>query len=157
MMKIVSKRMIYMLLVVLWMIIIFGFSSQDGDKSQKTSNIITDSIVKLINNVSNDNVEKELQENVSFIVRKIAHFSAYLIGGILIFNLFNTFSLKIKYIIILTIIFGAVYAMSDEVHQYFVSDRSAQFRDVCIDTSGVAVATIIRYIMIKKHNMRKEK
>lgn len=155
--KIVSKRVIYVLLVILWMIIIFCFSSQDGDKSQKTSNIITDSIVKIIDNVSNDNVNLEFQENVSFIVRKIAHFSIYLIGGILIYNLFNTFSLKTKYIIILTIIFGALYAVSDEVHQYFVSDRSAQFRDVCIDTSGVVAATIIRYIMTKKHNIRKDK
>lgn len=156
MMKIVYKRIIYLILIIAWMITIFCFSNQDGDASQGTSDMVTDRIVDILQNISKIEIANEEKEIVSFIVRKTAHFSIYFLGGILIFNFLNTFSIKKKYMIILTIIFGVFYSVLDEMHQYFVSGRSAQFKDVCIDTSGVILATIIKYIICIKNNIRKE-
>ena len=44
----------------------------------------------------------------------------------------------------ISIICGIIYACFDEFHQYFVTGRSAQFRDVLIDTSGVIISIVIR-------------
>lgn len=145
-----KKRIFYAILVVMWMIVIFGFSSQNGEESQGTSDKITDRIVNVImQNFENYDYE-DLKDTVSFIVRKLAHFTAYFIGGILIFGFFSTFDLKMKNIILLTVIFGALYAISDEVHQFFVAERAAQVRDVFIDSFGVVVATIIRSTIVKR-------
>lgn len=146
MMKIVTnnkKRIFYGILVILWMILVFSFSSQNGDESQSTSDIITDRIVEVITKI-NTNVEYEnTRDCISFIIRKLAHFSIYFIGGVLIFNFMNTFSMKLKYTILLSIIFGVLYAISDEFHQLFIAERSAQVRDILIDSSGIIIATFL--------------
>lgn len=144
------KRIIYFILIIIWMITVFCFSNQNGAESQDTSDTITDKVVQTV--YKSDNIEKkqEIKGVVNFIVRKLAHFTIYFIGGILIFGFLNTFSIKMKYIIILTIMFGFLYAISDEIHQLFISDRSARIMDVLIDTCGVALATISRYLVCRK-------
>lgn len=138
-----KKRIFYGILVIIWMILVFSFSSQNGDESQSTSDIITDEVVKVITKVNSDVEYESARDCISFIIRKLAHFSIYFIGGILIFNFINTFSMKLKYTILLSIIFGVLYAISDEFHQLFIAERSAQFRDILIDSSGVIIATFL--------------
>ena len=59
-------------------------------------------------------------------------------------NLANTFNLlSTRNRIVFCIIFGMMYAASDELHQKFVDGRSAEIRDVCIDTLGVVFGVII--------------
>lgn len=137
------KRLIYGILIIMWMVLVFAFSSQNGEKSQKTSGYLTDKVVQMIIKVKPNMNIKELRENISFIVRKIAHFSIYFIGSILIFNFLSTFSLKLKEVILLTTILGVLYAVSDEIHQLFISERAGQIRDVLIDSAGVIIATFI--------------
>lgn len=138
------KRILYGIFVIIWMILVFSFSSQNGDESQSTSDIITDRVVEVITKI-NTNVEYEsTRECISFIIRKLAHFSIYFIGGILIFNFINTFSIKPKYIILLSIVFGVLYAISDEFHQFFIAERSAQIKDVLIDSLGGIIAIFLR-------------
>lgn len=139
--------MIYGILVVIWMILIFSFSNHTGTKSQNTSNIFTDRIVKVVMKITPNTDYTKVRKTISFIIRKLAHFSIYFIGGILIFGFINTFPIKKRNVVILTIIFGVLYAISDEIHQYFVEGRSAQVRDVLIDSAGIILATIIRYII----------
>ncbi len=141
------KRVIYVVLIILWMIIVFGFSGQNGEESSNLSSIITDKIAEIFfKNVSETELE-QLMANIGFIVRKLAHFSLYFVGGFLIFGFINTFNIRLKNKIILTIIFGFLYAISDELHQTFVEGRAGQFRDVLIDTSGVICITILMSII----------
>ncbi|MGL4522954.1 MAG: VanZ family protein, partial [Bacilli bacterium] len=44
---------------------------------------------------------------------------------------------------------SVLYAMSDEFHQYFISGRSAEWRDVVIDGSGAVIALTIIAIVNK--------
>lgn len=144
-----NKRIVYFILVIAWMIIVFSFSNQNGEESQNMSDTITDKIIQTICSSIDKDERQGTKDFVSFVVRKLAHFTIYFIGGILIFGLINTFSIKMKYIVILTVMFGFLYAVSDEIHQFFVSDRSARAMDVLIDTSGVGVAVICRYLVFK--------
>ena len=140
----IIKRIVYAVLIILWMITIFEFSNQNGDTSQGTSDVITDKIIEINNNLENK------RDQVSFCVRKLAHFSIYLIGGILAFGFFDTYSLQKKYVIAFALMFGIVYASLDEFHQSFISGRSAQIPDVCIDICGVITGEIIS-CFVKKH------
>ena len=45
--------------------------------------------------------------------------------------------------VIISLILGAIYAISDEFHQSFIPDRSSSFFDVIIDTSGVIFDILI--------------
>ena len=56
---------------------------------------------------------------------------------------------SIKYPLTMSILFSFLYACTDEIHQIFVPGRSAQFRDILIDTFGASFGAIITYLIIK--------
>ena len=42
---------------------------------------------------------------------------------------------------------AAVYAATDEFHQYFIPGRSAEVMDVCIDTLGASIGLAILFYL----------
>jgi len=145
------KKRAYLALIILWMLTVFLFSNQNGEESQKTSNFVTEIVVRILTYNQNISEIQELNliEKTGYIVRKFAHFSIYLLGGILICNYINTFDIKTNKKIIISIIIGVLYAAFDEFHQYFISGRSAQILDVCIDSLGIIVGVILISIIKK--------
>lgn len=137
----IHKKIFYLVLIIIWMIIVFMFSNQNGEESKKTSNSITKIIVQIItyNQDITEARRTEVMNDIDYIVRKCAHFSIYLLGGILIFNYINTFDLELKKKIVISILIGVLYASFDEFHQFFISERSGRIFDVCIDSLGVVV------------------
>lgn len=59
---------------------------------------------------------------------------------------------SVKYALAMSIFLSFLYACTDELHQIFVPGRSAQFRDILIDTLGASIGTIITYLIIKLFN-----
>lgn len=145
------KQLIYLLLVIMWMLTVFIFSNQNGTASQKTSSSITKIVVKVL--TYNKNLTEEsknvLMTKTDYIIRKLAHFSIYMLGGILIYNYINTYSIKPNRKLIISIIFGITYATTDELHQYFIAGRSSQILDVFIDTLGIITGVILINNIIK--------
>lgn len=142
-------KIIDILLVVIWMCTVFWFSSQVGDDSKAQSGNTIRKIITFFNkNITKENLEI-IVETLQPFVRKLAHFSIYTLGGILIYNLINKYNLNKKVKIIYTIIIGALYAASDEIHQLFVPYRSGQITDVLIDTCGVITGIIICIVLSK--------
>ena len=139
------KQIIYLSLVLIWMSTIFMFSNQTGGESQGLSQKVTKVIVEIITyNQDIEEVEKlELIENTDYFIRKLAHFSIYTLGGILIYNYINTYNLSKKNVILISILIGVTYAITDEMHQYFTSGRSARIFDVLIDSCGVVAGITI--------------
>lgn len=142
-------KIIDILLVVIWMCTVFWFSSQLGDDSKAQSGNTIRKIITFFNkNITKENLEI-IVETLQPFVRKLAHFSIYTLGGMLIYNLINKYNLNKKVKIIYTIIISALYATSDEIHQLFVPYRSGQVTDVLIDTCGV-ITGVILFIIIAK-------
>ena len=56
---------------------------------------------------------------------------------------------SVKYALAMSIFLSFLYAITDEIHQIFVPGRSAQFRDVLIDTLGASFGATITYLIIK--------
>lgn len=132
------KKRINILLVIIWMLLIFIMSSFDGTKSSNQSNFIVTFISQLFN-ISN-------VDNLSFIIRKTAHFTEYLILGLLVYNMLKDYS-KHTYIAIIICI---IYAISDEIHQIYVAGRTFKLLDIIIDTIGsICGITIMKYITTK--------
>ena len=68
------------------------------------------------------------------ILRKIAHLSEYAILGALLLRAIQRPTVAI--------LAGALYAVTDEVHQHFVRGRHAARYDVLIDTVGVTIGVL---------------
>ena len=59
---------------------------------------------------------------------------------------YDTKKISLKKQIGITMLFGYLYATSDEFHQMFSNGRTASPKDVCIDTLGVLFGIGICYI-----------
>ena len=141
-------KIIGIIFIFIWMVSIFAFSGQVGTESSGTSRKVTEFIVQLVSDKSIEENE-ELIGNLDKIIRKLAHYTIYTIGGILIYNYANTTDKSKKEKILYSIAFGAGYAITDELHQFFVPGRSARIFDVGIDTLGVITGVLLYLVIIK--------
>lgn len=145
------RKVLSTILVVLWMITIFHFSNQQGTGSSNTSKKVASIIINVFD-IKQEKTEQEKDEIVKIIepyIRKIAHYTIYMVGGILIVNCINSFINKEKTVIISSTISGILYATSDEVHQLLVNGRSGKVTDVVIDSIGIFTGIAI-YLLIKQ-------
>lgn len=142
-------KIIKMILIIAWMGVVFGFSNQGGTKSSSTSRKVT---VAVVQSVSDKTIEENesLIEKTEKVIRKLAHYTIYTVGGFLIMNYAYTTNLKLKEKVLYSIAFGAGYAVTDELHQFFMPGRSARVFDVGIDTLGVITGIAI-YVAIRKN------
>jgi VanZ family protein len=71
------------------------------------------------------------------VLRKLAHAAEYAILGALLYRWLSSISLAL--------VAGSAYAVTDEVHQMFVSGRSGRPTDWLIDTAGVVIGIGLMY------------
>lgn len=147
-----KKRSLWLLSVAVSMAVtalIIYFSSQPGIESHELSNGLAACILAQIREIFPDVTLNELD----FFLRKMAHFSLYLILGC---SLTGVFSRQRKLSPVLLAIFaGVCFAASDELHQMFSDGRGASAKDVMLDTCGVAVGSLLAYGTVKL--LRKQK
>ncbi len=145
--KKIQSKIINIILIIAWMGIVFGFSNQGGTKSGNTSRKVTVTVVQAVSNKTIEENEQiiEISEKI---IRKMAHYTIYMVGGCLIINYAYTTSQNTKKKILYSTIFGACYAITDEIHQYFVPGRSARLFDVGIDILGVITGIFIYLALI---------
>lgn len=134
--------------IIGWMLVIFGFSSADGETSQSTSDIITEMIVESIYkdyNVMATKQQQEIWDVTSFIVRKTGHLGEYAILAALVTTLLLTYDSfrSNKRLLVGAVIGCSIYAVTDELHQGLVAGRSPRFMDVCIDSIGALCGTLL--------------
>ena len=138
-------RVILIIIIIFISSTIFGFSNQNSEESSGVSSKVAEILIKIqpkYKNIS-DTEKEELIEKYQTPVRKFAHFSIYTILGMSIAGLTCTYGINNKKRAIITIIAGALYAMSDEIHQTFIAGRSGQITDVLLDTFWIIVGMII--------------
>ncbi len=149
---------IMILLVVALSVTVFLMSAQPADESSGTSGTICRTILRIFDsdfdNLSIEEQEESI-ESLQFIVRKGAHFSAYALLSILTLLASKSCYLKTKTSTVIAITYSLLFAISDEIHQYFVPGRSCEVRDVCIDLSGAVAGTLIILGIIKLIDTRK--
>lgn len=135
--------------VILWMLVIFCFSAQNADQSSGTSGGFAKFLAKILYrdfNIIDKPSQDILINKCQFIVRKTAHFTVYATLGILTNTAVRISKFKFPHLIALVICLA--YAVSDEIHQYFVPGRSCELRDVFIDFSGSVLGIILISIIL---------
>lgn len=139
------KKLILWILVISCMGTIFFFSSQEASESRKISSGLIKTFVRVLdfNNKLNETQIDTIAKNLTFIVRKGAHFSIYAILCILLALLLREYSIYGKWRFILSVLVCFLYACSDEIHQVFVPGRSGEIRDIVIDTCGAITGFLI--------------
>lgn len=145
-----NRKVISWIMLIIWMCIIFFMSNQPGDVSSRQSELV----LKIFAFIG-INLNEYLGELATFIVRKTAHFSEYLILFMLEYNVLRFYMDRSK-ARMYSVLGVFLYACSDEIHQYFIPGRAMAFKDVLIDTSGGIVGFVIRYIHDNKYNMKKK-
>ena len=153
------KKSIFAVLLVLWMGFIFSMSSQHAEKSSNTSGQTIRAVLSMVPAYENqpEDVKEVIVEELQFIVRKSAHFIAYMILGILSSGLIIQYkNIDKKYLI--SFVICVLYATSDEIHQLFVPGRSGQVSDVLLDSCGSLVGILLVMCFVKlMHKIRKPK
>jgi VanZ family protein len=123
---------------------IFFFSNDEKEASNKKSDGVIISITEKVIGKKLNNNEKEYYISKFVVpVRKSAHFTIYLLLGLIFISLLKEYNIIDKRSVIYTVIFVLLYACSDEIHQLFVRGRSGEVVDVLIDTTGGFIGTMI--------------
>ena len=123
-------------LVVGWMAFIFWLSSQSGDASSSFTETLRFFLL--------DGILASLNISVSGLAfRKIGHAVLYFVMAIFTTSALYASGFRRGRLYATSLIICFVYAITDEVHQYFIPGRSAEFTDVLIDTFGAALAILL--------------
>lgn len=154
-----QKLFIYFAFTLLCMGCIFFFSAQNADTSQELSDGLLaklKALIALLPSISGQGAEHD--------IRKYAHLFEFCMLGIgsalTAAELWNGRASTPALPPVTAWAFGALYACTDELHQYFVPGRSAQLSDVALDSFGVllgvAFVFICRYLSSKGERGEKD-
>lgn len=160
-------KRIWLILSIGWMCFIFYQGTQVGEASLAKSDVIVNQIMKVIDwweetfpkkedattpsavetsnpttpTISAIDSKVKLQQTLSYLVRKAAHFIEYLILGILLYFIFRAFNVSVINRGIYTLFVVLLCAVFDEYFQSFL-DRTSSVSDVLLDFSAGLVGII---------------
>ncbi|MCR5655214.1 MAG: VanZ family protein [Lachnospiraceae bacterium] len=125
---------------IFMMYFIFSMSAQTGDESGSLSLKVSTAIVKVANEVLDENWTPEQvlnkAEEYHHIVRKLAHFTEYFVLAITVAFPLYVYGLRGFPLVIIAGLFCVGFAALDEYHQSFVAGRGPSKKDVIIDSCG---------------------
>ncbi len=149
-------RIILWTAVIAWMGLIFSFSVETAAESTETSGgFISFFMERWIPGFTELSPAEQTAkiESVTYFVRKSAHFCIFAMLGFLTCAALFSCDLSAKRAFPTASLIGALYAVSDEIHQTFVPGRAGMVRDVILDTCGVvtgaAALCLILYVYYK--------
>ena len=139
------------LLVLITMLIIFNFSGHSSEKSAEVSEGVVVQILDIV--MDKEDITPPVVKKFQFPVRKMAHFSIYMLLGFCMISAFEkTFKIKKWLNAALSVAACCVYAVSDEFHQGFSANRAPRALDVLIDSCGAVTGVLIFLLFIHLYN-----
>lgn len=136
--------------------LIFWLSNQQGDISYEISGAVTKFTADITHMPENDaNDSFPFIYTLEFIYRKCAHIILYFLLGIslnlLLTAIYQIKKIDSKHIRYLSItMFGLLYAITDEIHQYFVPGRTSSVFDILYDMIGFLIAIVLSELIKKR-------
>ena len=135
------RKFMYGAAVLVWMAVIIGFSNQQASDSNALSSGLSDAIATTIR-VMLPGLELDAGE-LNHVVRKLAHGLIYLVLGMLVLGTLTKLGVRGGRGVAITLLVCVLFAVSDELHQLFVSGRSGQASDVIIDSIGASIGILL--------------
>ena len=134
------------LLVMLVMWQIFSFSHQKAAVSLEQSGGATETIMGIVSDNFHELPKKDKQtviDQLQQLTRKSAHLIIYFVLGFLCCNMFYSFKIRMIKSGILALVLSVVYAISDEIHQYFIPGRACAVSDMALDSAASLVGVVV--------------
>ena len=137
------------------MAFIFFQSALPADLSSQESGRVVDLIIRLFQGILPID-----RQTMVFIVRKGAHFTEYtILGGFLVpavkeWMAVETTPVPVAMERITAWLAGTLYAVTDEIHQFYVPGRSCELRDIGIDSCGVLAGVLVVSLLIRSKERR---
>lgn len=146
-----KRKIVFWILTLICMIIIFCFSAKNADDSTKESHRVGKTVGYIVEYDFQDwtpDAQERYAEKIDHPVRKTAHFMEYMLLGSL--ATYAWYDEKYRKWIRLAVPFaiGAVYSMTDELHQMLVSGRAGMITDVLLDSSGVLTGVLLSSLVL---------
>ncbi len=139
-----NKKLVrFSVLTVLWVMVIFSFSLQNGEESSQLSGGIVAWIMEVLLPADFPYVDL-----LGMLVRKAAHFTEYFILGIL--TSLTVRETRCTRTMLTSWIIGTLVACCDETIQLFSDGRAGQITDVMLDSSGVLCGCVLLHMVLKK-------
>lgn len=136
------KRILSILLTTLVAMTAIYFSGQSGEESHALSGRAAR---WLLDRLYFTNTVETL-ELIEYLLRRGAHFIIYTVMG---WGLMRTFQDWVAFPLVATVMIGALFACTDEIHQIFSIGRSAKLTDVFLDTCGVTAGGLLQVLQNK--------
>lgn len=141
------RRMAVWVPVLLWMAVIYLLSAQPAEASNGLSTDLTGKLLFIAEKLgllhagaSNDT---NIMDGFNNFLRQFAHGFAYFILSLFVMNAFRIGGRKLTASVLPVFFICAAYALSDELHQFFVPGRATQFVDFMTDCDGVLSALVL--------------
>lgn len=129
-----TRRTVWLVLswaaVALCMAVIFSLSHETASVSSNKSNGLISLLLERFGILVSAHT-----------VRKTAHALEYCGLSLLLYHAYFQSFRTVQPL--LTVLTAALYAASDEIHQYFIAGRACQMRDVFVDFVGAAVGVAV--------------
>ncbi len=154
-------RVVTTLLTAMVLVMIYCFSMENAEQSDKRSGVISLTIISILHpdyGQMDEIRQQTVYDETQHVVRKCAHFLEYMALGFMTrLCLESWFGHKVKRKWPLALIgFGAgtAYACTDEMHQLRIDGRSGQWTDVLVDGSGVLAGAALGTFVVRIVNRR---
>lgn len=131
------KKIISIILLILWAYLIFYLSDQPSQVSGKMSG---DMIKKVLS------VSETTFNLIHNPLRESMHAVEFLIFALLLFNVLHNFNVKSIYTSCIIISF--MYSILDEIHQVYVPGRAFEGLDLFLDFVGIIIAVLLHFNFI---------
>ncbi|MBR6352380.1 MAG: VanZ family protein [Firmicutes bacterium] len=143
-----TKRIVCLLLVLLWMGAIFAYSAMDAPdstlQSRKVGKIFGSIVVADWEDWTPQQQE-DFAAKWDHPIRKAAHMAEFAVLGALLCGTLIIWPKDKKKAVCAAILLGIAYAATDELHQIFVPGRAGRISDVGIDSIGVVIGCLLCY------------
>lgn len=152
----IAFRVVFTAALLACIAFIFGNSLQDGVASSAQSRAVMQAINALLGRL-------RLGPMSEHIIRKLAHFSEYMLEGFLLMLCLRVYTRRFVRHISWPLLGGMTTALADETLQRFSAGRSPQVTDVWIDMAGVVSGLLVALVLllivrttVDLHNVRQE-
>ena len=159
------RTAVLLLLSLLWMTVIFCLSGEDAEKSTESSMRVARTVAVILEPEFRGWTPEQQEAYVRRIdhpVRKAAHMTEYLILGTLLHAACSCLFADLGWksgqdcpgrrrpsAFTAALCLGVIYAVSDELHQLFISGRAGMAQDVLIDSIGVLLGLLSSACMFR--------
>ena len=151
--KTVWLRAVLILLTGALMGTIFLFSSQTSGASNELSRGLAEMLLGRVG----IHLTAEQIEACNLVLRKIAHFSLYFLLGAGVMSVYLTVPWKMRWRFLLAVLICALFAASDELHQYLSGARNGNLLDVLLDSFGALCGVTVMAWIGRKLTSRGER